>query len=131
MGNFLESKPLKKLQSHDHSLKSIKTNSISIISMCIVLVKFLECVLRTHCKHKVIEASGFSRVATPPSGPGVHNYHGFTITIGHPRLGRVPMEGSARRKDVYLTEELRDNGPRWQLAQESLAAVIFLRPPGK
>jgi hypothetical protein len=39
---------------------------------------------------------------TAPNGPGPHTYLGFTIT--HTTLGRTPLdEGSARRRDLYLT----------------------------
>jgi hypothetical protein len=42
--------------------------------------------------------------ATAPSGPGPPHYRGFTITLRHTTVGRTPLhEGSARRRDLYLT----------------------------
>jgi hypothetical protein len=42
--------------------------------------------------------------ATAPSGSGRPHYRGFTITLRHATLGRTPLnEGSARRRDLYLT----------------------------
>ena len=40
---------------------------------------------------------------TAPSGPGPPHYRGFTITLRHTTLGRIPLdEWSARRRDLYL-----------------------------
>jgi hypothetical protein len=42
--------------------------------------------------------------ATASSGPGPPHYWGFTITLTHTTLGRIPLvEWSARRRDLYLT----------------------------
>jgi hypothetical protein len=46
----------------------------------------------------------FFHGATAPSGPGPPHYRGFTITFRHTTLGMTPLdEGSARRRDLYLT----------------------------
>jgi hypothetical protein len=39
-----------------------------------------------------------------PCGPGPPHYRGSTITLRHTTLARTPLdEGSARRRDLYLT----------------------------
>jgi len=39
-----------------------------------------------------------------PSGPRPPHYRGFTITLRHKTLDRIPLdEWSARRRDLYLT----------------------------
>ena len=44
------------------------------------------------------------RGATFPSRPGTPHYRGFSITLRHTTVGRTPLhEGSARRRDLYLT----------------------------
>jgi hypothetical protein len=46
----------------------------------------------------------------PPSGPSPPHNRGFTITLRHTTLGRTPLdEGSARRKDLYLTKHNTHN----------------------
>jgi len=39
-----------------------------------------------------------------PSGPGPPHFRGFMIALRYTTLGRTPLdEGSARRRDLYLT----------------------------
>jgi len=40
----------------------------------------------------------------PPSAPEPPHYQGFTITLRHATLGRIPLgEWPARLRDLYLT----------------------------
>ena len=50
-----------------------------------------------------IKFTFFLRALTAPSGPGPPHYLGFTITLRHTTLGRIPLDGlSARRRKLYL-----------------------------
>jgi hypothetical protein len=43
--------------------------------------------------------------STAPRGPGPPQFRGFTITVTHTTLGRIPLdESSARRRDLYLAK---------------------------
>jgi hypothetical protein len=60
------------------------------------------------CGH--LQGGAIQRIIHPPSGAtarsasGSRHYRGFMITLRHTTVGRSPLyEGSARRRDFYLT----------------------------
>ena len=57
--------------------------------------------------HADVNSCTFSHGATAPSGPGAAHYRGFTITLRHTTLGKVPLdEWSARRRQhITLSQE--------------------------
>ena len=65
-------------------------------------------------------------VQQPPSGPRPPHCRGFTITLRHTTVGRIPLdERSARRRNLYLTTHdthnrhpcpRRDSNPKSQPA---------------
>jgi len=64
----------------------------------------------------------FLRSVTAPSGPGLSDYPGFTITLRHTTIGRTPLDKwSVRRRNLYLTSDKhpchrRDWNPQSQQA---------------
>ena len=77
--------------------------------------------------------------STAPIGPGLPHYRGFTITLRHTTLGRIPLDAwSAHRRDLHLTTHSihkRQNlhargGIRTRNASKRAAANPRLRPSG-
>jgi len=68
----------------------------------------------------------FYHGAMAPSGPGPTHYRGFTITLRHTTVGRIPLdEWSARRRDLYLTTHNTHNKHpclRWDSSPQSQLA---------
>ena len=46
----------------------------------------------------------FLRDTTAPMGPGSPQFRCFTITLRHTTLGRIPLDESARCRNLYLTK---------------------------
>ena len=66
----------------------------------------------------------------PPRGPGASPHQGFTITHRHTTVVRTPLdEGSARRRDLYLTTDTHASGGiRTHKPSRRAAADLRLRP---
>jgi hypothetical protein len=61
------------------------------------------------------EISHFTHSATAPSGPGLPNFRGFTITLRHTTLGRTPVEyeySDITKPEYFLSRGVTTTGAR-------------------